>query len=108
MANYHLNTMAFILMLMLPTNMILDVEIKGMDKTGNFSVFTPGGDKCSIILHHNIYFLKEPLDYFRITVTQAKQKGSITTLSGTFEGKLHNSNGTLAVITDGRFSTISL
>ena len=88
--------------------MILDVEITGMHKIGSYFINVPANNKCSIILNHIGFSLKEPSDFFKITVTEARQEGAMILMSGTFEGKLHARDGTEAIIKDGKFTTFSL
>jgi hypothetical protein len=89
-------------------NMILDIEVTGMYKTGAVFVNVSGNDKCTVTINHISYSIKEPNDYFKITVTKVSKEGSMILLSGCFEGKLHGKTDTEAVITEGRFLTISL
>ena len=86
-------------------NMLLNLEMEGLNKTGHVVITTVPKDKCLISINHTNFFIQNAGDYIKVTITSVKQSGGMLLLTGSFEGKLHDNNGNEAIISDGIFST---
>jgi hypothetical protein len=90
------------------SNMALNIEKAGMIKPGLYKLAPAQKNKCSMTVNHTTYFLKEESDYLLITITAVREEGNMILLTGSFEGTLHDKNGNIAVITEGKFTTHNL
>lgn len=86
-------------------NMLLNLEMEGLHKTGDVMITTASKDKCLIIINHANYFITKAGDYIKVSITSVKQSGGMLLLTGSFEGILHDNNGKEAIISEGKFST---
>ena len=86
-------------------DMLLNLEMEGLNKTGNVMITTAPKDKCLISINHTNFFIQNAGDYIKVTITSVKQSGGMLLLTGSFEGKLHDQQGNEAIISDGKFST---
>lgn len=88
-------------------DMVIGIEWKGVKSAGSFSLNEKNG-KVEFAISHKTYSIKQPGDYLKIVIKEAKQQGAFLLLNGTFEGQLQDKNGSKLQITEGRFETRSI
>lgn len=89
-------------------NMLLELEVNGMHKKGNYTAGISDSTKCAITIEHTIFTILQPDDYLNITITGTTLKNGMILMSGSFAGKLHDKKGSIILITEGKFFTYQL
>ena len=85
-------------------NMLFDAKWNNLKSTGDYVLYKGKGE-VEVTIQHKRYKLMHPDDYLKITITEIKEKGTLQMLQGFFEGRLHNDDGNMLRISEGKFNT---
>lgn len=88
-------------------DMVMDIEFKNNYTKAIYTINNVNG-KVDFTIQHKTYSVTKPGDYLKVTITAVKQQDAFILLNGLFEGQLEDKQGEKAVITEGKFETISL